>query len=283
MRLPRSTLVLIFLAVSLGSFVYFYEIKNKTAQQQVKSQKSKMFTFAADDVQSLTIKTKDMTLQLARRNSNNISDKKPQWEIKSPVSALANDGVVSYLMDLLVDGRIEKTTSILPSQLSEFGLDKPLATIDVTLKNQQSHQLILGKSDFNNEFIYAKVYPSQNRDLLLISKNFANAVNRNLSEWQLSGQNQLDNKSQSLPSLPSLPPITATPSSVVSPTISPTSSTTSASSQTTSQTMSTPPKNTPKNVSNSSKKTSKTTLNPPENTSVTTPNNTENTSNVPPK
>jgi hypothetical protein len=195
MKLPKTTLILILLALGLGGFVYFHEIKNKTQPTVINTQKQKIFSFTAADVQSLTIKVKDTTLQIEKRNTS----EKPQWEIKSPISALANDAIVSYLMDLLVEGKSERTVLVTPSDLSEFGLDKPVATIDIKLKNQQSHQLILGKGDFNNQFLYAQADGNKNRNLLLVSKDFVNAVNRDISEWKQTAEKT---DVQPLPSLP---------------------------------------------------------------------------------
>ncbi len=200
MKLPKTTLILILFALGLGGFVYFHEIKNKTQQTVIKTQKQKIFSFTAADVQSLTIKIKDTTLQIETRNTS----EKPQWEIKSPISALANDAIVAYLMDLLVEGKSERTVSVTPTELSEFGLDKPVATIDVKLKNQQSHQLILGKGDFNNQFLYAQADGNKNMNLLLVSKDFVNAVNRDISEWKQTPE-KMD--IQPLPGLPKLTPI----------------------------------------------------------------------------
>jgi hypothetical protein len=199
MKLPKTTLILILLALGLGGFVYFHEIKGKNQQAEIKIQNQKIFAFTADDVQSLTIKIKETTLQLERRNTS----EKPQWEIKSPISALANDAIVSYLMDLLVKGKSERTVLISSAELSEFGLDKPVATIDIKLKNQQSHQLILGKGDFNNQFLYAQADSNKNMNLLLVSKDFVNAVNRDISEWKQPAE-KID--IQPLPNLPSPTP-----------------------------------------------------------------------------
>jgi hypothetical protein len=199
MKLPKTTLILILLALGLGGFVYFHEIKGKNQQAEIKIQNQKIFAFTADDVQSLTIKIKETTLQLERRNTS----EKPQWEIKSPISALANDAIVSYLMDLLVKGKSERTVLISSAELSEFGLDKPVATIDIKLKNQESHQLILGKGDFNNQFLYAQADSNKNMNLLLVSKDFVNAVNRDISEWKQPAE-KID--IQPLPNLPSPTP-----------------------------------------------------------------------------
>ncbi|WP_375512684.1 DUF4340 domain-containing protein [uncultured Nostoc sp.] len=197
MKLPRTTLILILLALGLGGFVYFYEIRGATVREEIKEQKHKIFSFGEDDVQSLTVKTKKLTLNLER---NPESSSNPKWLIKSPISGLANDAIVSYLMDLLVKGNSERTLSTPAKQLGEFALDPPQATINITLKNRQSHQLILGKSNFNGRFMYAQADPTAKPDgninVLLVSTDFANAVNRELSEWK----QPVDN-SQKLPPL----------------------------------------------------------------------------------
>ncbi|MBG1265262.1 DUF4340 domain-containing protein [Nostoc sp. WHI] len=190
MKLPRTTLILILLALGLGGFVYFYEIRGATVREENKEQKQQIFSFAADDVQSLTVKTKKLTLNLER----NPESSNPKWLIKSPVSGLANDAIVSYLMDLLVEGKSDayggklRTLSTPAKELGEFALDQPQATINITLKNQQNHQLILGKLNFNGRFLYAQTdsaaKPDGNIDVLLVSPDFANAVNRELSEWK---------------------------------------------------------------------------------------------------
>ncbi|MEH2066406.1 MAG: DUF4340 domain-containing protein [Nostoc sp.] len=196
MKLPRTTLILILLALGLGGFVYFSEIRGATVREENKEQKQQIFSFREDDVQSLTVKTKKLTLNLERnRESSN-----PKWLIKSPISGLGNDAIVSYLMDLLVKGKSERTLSTPAKDLTEFALDQPQATINITLKNRQSHQLILGKSNFNGSFLYAltdpATKPNGNINVLLVSTDFANAVNRELSEWK----QPVDN-SQKLPPL----------------------------------------------------------------------------------
>ncbi|MEH1860948.1 MAG: DUF4340 domain-containing protein [Nostoc sp.] len=197
MKLPRTTLILILLALGLGGFVYFYEIRGATVREETKEQKQKIFSFREDDVQSLTIKTKKLTLNLERSPE---SSSNPKWLIKSPISGPANDAIVSYLIDLLVKGNSERSLSTPAKQLGEFALDPPQATINITLKNRQSHQLILGKSNFNGRFLYAQADPAAKPDgninVLLVSTDFANAVNRELSEWK----QPVDN-SQKLPPL----------------------------------------------------------------------------------
>lgn len=190
MKLQKTTLVLLLLALGLGGFVYFYEIQGAKTRQQAKEDKQQIFSFAADDVQSLTITKNNANIAIER----NTGSQPPTWLLKSPVSAPANSASVSYLMDLLIKGKSERTVSASNNQLSEFGLDQPLATIDIKLKNQQNHRLVLGKSDFNRRFLYAQTNsvpkPDGSINLLLVSLDFENAVNREVSEWQQQADNQ---------------------------------------------------------------------------------------------
>ncbi|MBD2336939.1 DUF4340 domain-containing protein [Calothrix sp. FACHB-156] len=184
MKFSRTTLILILLALGLGSFVYFHEIRGATQREEVKEKKQQIFAFTADDVQSLTITTAKLSLALER----NPQDSPPKWLIKSPVSEPANDAIVSYLMDLLVKGKSDRSLSIPANQKGDFGLDNPQATINITLKNQQSHQLLLGATNFNRRLLYVQADPSikpdGNIDVLLVSTDFENAVNRDISEWK---------------------------------------------------------------------------------------------------
>ena len=185
MKLPRTTLVLVILALALGVFVYFKEIRGGSQEEAINSSKQKIFAFAEDDIKFLTIKANNQTITL-ERNSN--ADETNKWLLKSPVQGPASNPYVSYLTNLLVKGQTEKTFSTPQKQLADFGLDNPKAVIEIKLKNQQSHQLTLGKRDFKDTFLYARgdtvTKPDGNVDILLISKDFENAVNRPLSEWQ---------------------------------------------------------------------------------------------------
>lgn len=184
MKLQKTTLILILLAFGLGGFVYFYEIKGTPQREEIKENKQQIFSFKEDDVQSLTVKTKNQTLNLERSGKSDGS----KWEIKSPEVAPASNAIVGYLMNLLVEGKSERTISVPANQLTEFSLDQPQATIDIKLKNQKTHQLILGKPDFNRRFMYAQAdppaKPDGNVNVLLVSTDFENAVNRELSEWK---------------------------------------------------------------------------------------------------
>ncbi|RUS99402.1 hypothetical protein DSM106972_078440 [Dulcicalothrix desertica PCC 7102] len=194
MKLQRTTLVLMLLALGLGGFVYYYEILGANQRSEVSESQKRIFNFTASDIQSLTITRGSDNIILERSGTQS----PPKWLLKAPQTSPASDASVSYLTDLLVKGQINRTISSQTSQLNEFGLDQPQATIEIKLKNQQTHKLILGKLDFSNNFLYAQINSSPQSErinVLLVSKDFQNAVNRDISEWTQAG----DNPGQSSP------------------------------------------------------------------------------------
>ena len=183
MKLQRTTLILLFLALGLGGFVYFNEVQNTTQQQEAKA-KQQIFSFEAEQVQSFKVKTKEQTLLFEREQKAG----KSIWQMLVPTNTLASDASISYLMDLIVKGKINRTIEVAPTQLQEYGLAQPQAPIEFKLRNQQTHQLILGKPYFNRNFLYAQADPPAKLtgkvNVILVSPDFENAVNRQLSEWK---------------------------------------------------------------------------------------------------
>ncbi len=191
MKLPKTTLILLLLALGLGGFVYFYEIRGATQRQEAQDNTGKIFAFTEDQVTAFSIKNQAETLEFEQVNS--------KWQMKKPTNAPASNASVAYLLNLLETGKSTRTFSVPTTQLGEYGLNEPLSAIAITLKNAETHQLILGKPDFNRTFLYALADPPAKSkgsvDVLLVSPDFANAVNRQLSEWQSQ-----DAKNQPIPS-----------------------------------------------------------------------------------
>lgn len=222
MKLQRTTLFLIFTAIVLGSVVYFEEIQGVNQQEAVKTTKQPIFALKEDQIQSLTIYQDEETLEIERAQGKDTG-----WRLKSPNDLPASNAAVAFLVNLLVEGKSDRSFVIKPKQFSEYGLDKPLAVISIKLKNQQSHQLILGKPDFNRSFLYAQVDPSVRSpepwQVLLVPIDFEYAVNRPLSEWQGKSESDLPKPTPSATSVTPMPSPTPTPapSATLTPTPTP--------------------------------------------------------------
>jgi hypothetical protein len=117
------------------------------------------------------------------------------WQLIAPKAGPANEGTVTFLLNLLATGTSEQTLQVEPAQLKEFGLEPPTTILALELKNQKSYQVNLGKQNFNQSAVYAQidknaaVAPAKEslppkREIVLVPTGFLDAVNRPLSEWQ---------------------------------------------------------------------------------------------------
>ncbi|NEP03132.1 MAG: DUF4340 domain-containing protein [Symploca sp. SIO2E9] len=181
MKLQRTTLILLVSAILLGGFVYVYEIQGAPKREAAKAKKQQLFSFEEEQIQTVTIYRDQQTWEFERVNKQ-----KSPWRMKQPQDTPASDGAISFLTNLLVNGKSSRSFTVPSKQRQEYGLDQPLATVVVELKNQEIHQLILGKPDFNRSSLYAEKPQRQKSgklEVLLVSIDFEYAVNRQQSEW----------------------------------------------------------------------------------------------------
>jgi Domain of unknown function (DUF4340) len=180
MKLPKTTLILLLLALGLGGFVYFYEIQGEPQRQEATAKAGEIFNFTEAQVKAFSVKTQAQTLKFEQIDS--------KWQMKEPSDTPASGASIAYLLNLLETGKSTRGFSVPASQLAEYGLSEPQSAIAITLKNNETHQLFLGKPDFNGSLLYALADPPAKStgdvNVLLISPDFANAINRQLSEWK---------------------------------------------------------------------------------------------------
>lgn len=191
MKLQRTTLILLVSAILLGGVVYFSEMQAASKREATKTTKQPIFAFKEDQIQSLTIYTTKDTLEFER-----VSQPVGSWRMKTPNEAPASNAAMAFLLDLLTEGKSDRSFTVPTNQRQEYGLDQPMATVKIQLKNKESHRLILGKPTFNNSFLYAQVDPPSQTPaqitVLLVPVDFQYAVNRPLSEWQQSKEKPLE-------------------------------------------------------------------------------------------
>lgn len=193
MKLQKTTLVLMLVALILAIGVYFLEIQRTNQQNNNQGNQQKLFDFSESEIVGLTINqvidNKPQVIILTKGNQ-----KTSLWQMQQPENSPANDAVVDFLVGLLVETRTNPPLVITDNQFIEYGLNLPIATIEIKLQNQQTFQLILGKQTFDKASLYAyKDVGDKNREnknspkqVLLVPLNFQNAIDRPLAEWKVS-------------------------------------------------------------------------------------------------
>jgi hypothetical protein len=182
MKIKKSTVFLLLAALALGGItVLTVQTQEPSSEQTAEGEPQDLFAFQEDQVQSFTLENRSESFRFERNEEG-------QWQMLEPEQRPANDASIAFLLDQMAAAESTRSITISANERSDFGLDEPLATVDVTLDNQETHRLVLGGYDFNRSFIYALVDPpaDENADLqvFLVSPNFENAVTRPREEWE---------------------------------------------------------------------------------------------------
>jgi hypothetical protein len=182
MKLKSSTIALMTIALLSVGGIYLWD-QSHTAQDAATNEKKAavpLFDLKETDITQLTLESKNPTLKLEKTEKG--------WQLIAPKTGPANEGTVTFLLNLLATGTSEQTLQVEPTQLKDFGLDQPTATLSLQLKNQKTHQVILGKQNFNQSAVYAQIDPdtaAKKKAVVLVPTGFLDAINRPLSEWQI--------------------------------------------------------------------------------------------------
>lgn len=117
-------------------------------------------------------------------------------ETKASEAIVANDAYISFFFDNVIEGQQERAIAATTQLLKDYGLDNPQATVEIVLKNGQTHKLLLGDRDFTGSFIYAQVDPettvNAEQQVFLVSTNFENAIDRPVEEWKQPPESELE-------------------------------------------------------------------------------------------
>lgn len=192
MKLKRATWILLTTALVLGGFVYLNEIEGSRQRAAQKEETQRVFVLSEEKIERFTIERDRQILQFERT-----SNPDRPWQMKRPEDIPASEPAVSFLLNLLARGKRaslrgseqERAFTIAQKELAQYGLDKPLATVTIFLKEQvQPHKLVLGKPSFDEKYLYALIDPPVGAvpelAVALVPVDFKYAVERDLQEWK---------------------------------------------------------------------------------------------------
>lgn len=185
MKLQRSTGILLGVAIALSTTVIIAETQKNNTNQGSKT----LYDFVEADVISFKVELDDNIITFNKEDDT--------WTMTAPESAPADPSSVAFLLNLLTSSAIEETISTTPDELSTYGLEDPIATVELTTSNQEDHTLLVGDQNFNNTSLY--VVRSEDKDdsqtvnIHLVSKDLENGLERPLQDWLLNEETEDDN------------------------------------------------------------------------------------------
>jgi hypothetical protein len=143
----QTTVALAVILAILGGAYYLYEIRWASEREQAASRKGRVFAVEPKDVTTMEIKRGGETLRLARAGDG--------WEMTAPVKTRANGAEVDGMLTTILTAKIDREIAATPASPAEFGLDKPAADIDLTLKDGKQIGLSIGAKSPTGVWVYA--------------------------------------------------------------------------------------------------------------------------------
>ncbi|MEO0353131.1 MAG: DUF4340 domain-containing protein [Cyanobacteria bacterium P01_A01_bin.15] len=179
MKLQRSTGILLGVAIALVATITIFETQ-KVSQS---SEGETLYRFTEADVSSFTLERDNETLSFIKTDNT--------WEMTKPEKATAAPSSVTFLLNIITSDTIQETITTTPDQLGNYGLDKPVATINLNV-DEQNHTLKIGDEDFSSTSFYAMTIDNTSEtdsvDIYLIPKGIENGFERPIKEWIIDNE-----------------------------------------------------------------------------------------------
>ena len=146
-----------------------------------------MFPFAEEDVETLTVERPADTVAFEKSEAD-------IWQMTAPEEGVAEPGAIAFLLTQLTNPSTN-TLTVPSDALSDFGLDNPTATVNLTA-NGSDYQLTVGTADFTGDQLYVQATEGTIKEttseeatdaseveIHLVSGGFDNAINRPTPDW----------------------------------------------------------------------------------------------------
>jgi Holliday junction resolvase len=154
----RKTFTLFLILIIVGGYYYFFEAKhpgekgNRESVQKAQEVK-KVFTFSDKDVMDLRIFRGGERIHYQKNNKG--------WQMVEPQLIQGNASALDGFLESLKNVSEVDTVIEHPSDISEFGLDRPSLTIEVKTRGSVLPKtLFLGSEHPTHTSIYAKTSDS---------------------------------------------------------------------------------------------------------------------------
>lgn len=180
----RKPSLLILILVALSAYLYFFDIKGAEkrglAEEKRKKEewrKIQIFPFRIEDFEKIRLVKSNQTIAYEEENS--------AWWMKKPMTIKGNQDAVVDIIQSIINVVETDPVADNPSDLAQFGLDRPRMEIGVKLRGEaKTRTLLLGSDNPTSTTIYAKLDDSPRVFLVgslirwEVSKEFNNLKNR---------------------------------------------------------------------------------------------------------
>jgi hypothetical protein len=180
MRGGRSFVILIALALGLGGYIYFVEMKREPSGAL--ATKDKVFTLESDTIEALEVRA-------ASGETTTLKKTGADWQITAPEALEADATAVSTITTALVALENQRTVDESPASVKDFGLDPARISVSFRPAGETAMQkLNVGNKTPTGSDLYARV--EGQAKVFLISGYLEDSFNR--TPFQLRDKSVLE-------------------------------------------------------------------------------------------
>ncbi|MEO7190408.1 MAG: DUF4340 domain-containing protein [Vicinamibacterales bacterium] len=148
MRGGRSLIVLLAVALGLGAYLYFVESKRDLSEGE---KKDKVFATEVGKIEALEVHAAGGDTTTLKKNGDN-------WQIVSPVTTPADQGVVGPLLNAIATTEVTRVLDDNPADVSAFGLQPARYSVVFHVTGDgTAHRLNIGEKTPTGSDLYARV------------------------------------------------------------------------------------------------------------------------------
>ena len=144
----QTTLAAAILLALVGGFYYVYDVRMAPDREKAEARKGRVFSVETTDVTALELRRTDDTVKAAREGEG--------WQLLEPIKAKGERGPLEETLTTVITAKIDREIAATPANLADFGLDKPVAEVDLGLKDGKRLGLLLGAKNPTGVWVYAK-------------------------------------------------------------------------------------------------------------------------------
>lgn len=169
----RKTVILVLIAIALGAYVYFYEIKGGEQREREKDRAEKLFDFEKDSINYISITSPKGKFAFSKTMDG--------WQIEQPVQTGADDSPINSLLRSLNTSKKSRTLAIEPGEKEQFGLGGRAIRINFKDENGENREISIGDKTNVGSNIYVALTDTV---VHIVPQTLKTNANKSLFDWR---------------------------------------------------------------------------------------------------
>ncbi len=169
----RNTIILLVVALALGAYVYWGEIKGGEKRKEEKAKAEKLFPVKKDSIKHIWIHKPTTQFEFEKTADG--------WMILQPVKTDADESPINSLLYGITNTKKIRTFKASAKDLATYGLDDRAIKLEFSGKGIARQGVKIG----DRTPVGGNIFVTKNdSDIIIVSSSFKNSVDKTLFNWR---------------------------------------------------------------------------------------------------